>query len=105
MPRRGNIAKRDVLADPILHNSKMVTCLVNSAAPGRQEGASLRRSFTRLSSMIQEKTGDPPETFEKAMEKHRAQPRVQDPSVLAVLTTRFLWKSALPTARLRACAG
>ena len=29
MPRRGNIAKRDVLADPI-YNSKMVTRLVNS---------------------------------------------------------------------------
>ena len=29
MPRIGNIAKRDVLADPI-YNSKMVTRLVNS---------------------------------------------------------------------------
>ena len=29
MPRRGNIAKRDVLADPI-YNSKLVTKLVNS---------------------------------------------------------------------------
>ena len=43
MPRRGNIAKRDVLADPI-YNSKMVTRLVN-----RARRVSLRRSFTRLS--------------------------------------------------------
>ena len=28
MPRRGNIAKRDVLADPV-YNSKMVTRLIN----------------------------------------------------------------------------
>ena len=29
MPRRGNIAKRDVLADPV-YNSKLVTKLINS---------------------------------------------------------------------------
>ena len=29
MPRRGNIAKRDVLADPV-YNSKMVTRLINN---------------------------------------------------------------------------
>ena len=46
MPRRGNIAKRDVLADPI-YNSKMVTRLVNSVMLGWQEG---RRSEDRLRS-------------------------------------------------------
>ena len=47
MPRRGNIAKRDVLADPI-YNSKMVTRLVNSVMLDGKK-ASLRRSFMRHS--------------------------------------------------------
>ena len=59
MPRRGNIAKRDVLADPI-YNSKMVTRLVNSVMLDGKKGVAQK---------IQEKTGnDPLETFEKAME-------------------------------------
>ena len=37
MPRRGNIAKRDVLADPI-YNSKMVTRLVNSVMLDGKKG-------------------------------------------------------------------
>ena len=47
MPRRGNIAKRDVLADPI-YNSKMVTRLVNSVMLDGKR-ALLRRSFMMLS--------------------------------------------------------
>ena len=40
MPRRGNIAKRDVLADPI-YNSKMVTRLVNSVMLDGKKGVCL----------------------------------------------------------------
>ena len=46
MPRRGKIAKREVLADPI-YNSKLVTRLVNSLMLDGQEG---RRSEDRLRS-------------------------------------------------------
>ena len=65
MPRRGNIAKRDVLADPI-YNSKMVTRLVNSVMLDGKKGVAQKIVYEAFS-MIQEKTGnDPLETFEKA---------------------------------------
>ena len=67
MSRRGNIAKRDVLADPI-YNSKMVTRLVNSVMLDGKKGVAQKIVYEAFS-MIQEKTGnDPLETFEKAME-------------------------------------
>ena len=67
MPRRGNIAKRDVLADPI-YNSKMVTRLVNSVMLDGKKGVAQKIVYEAFS-MIQEKTGnDPLEMFEKAME-------------------------------------
>ena len=66
MPRRGNIAKRDVLADPI-YNSKMVTRLVNSVMLDGKKGVAQKIVYEAFS-LIQEKTGnDPRETFEKAM--------------------------------------
>ena len=67
MPRRGNIAKRDVLADPI-YNSKMVTRLVNSVMLDGKKGVAQKIVYDAFT-MIQEKTGnDPLEVFEKAME-------------------------------------
>ena len=67
MPRRGNIAKRDVIADPI-YNSKMVTRLVNSIMLDGKKGVAQKIVYDAVT-MIQEKTGnDPLETFEKAME-------------------------------------
>ena len=67
MPRRGNIAKRDVLADPI-YNSKMVTRLVNSIMLDGKKGVAQKIVYDAFT-MIQEKTGnDPLETFEKAMD-------------------------------------
>ena len=67
MPRRGNIAKRDVLADPI-YNSKMVTRLVNSVMLDGKKGVAQKIVYEAFS-MIQEKTGnDPLETFEPSLE-------------------------------------
>ena len=67
MPRRGNIAKRDVLADPI-YNSKLVTRLVNNIMLDGKKGVAQKIVYDAFT-MIQEKTGnDPLETFEKAME-------------------------------------
>ena len=67
MPRRGNIAKRDVLADP-LYNSKMVTRLINSVMLDGKKGVAQKIVYDAFT-MIQEKTGnDPLETFEKALE-------------------------------------
>ena len=67
MPRRGNIAKRDVLADP-LYNSKMVTRLINSIMLDGKKGVAQKIVYDAFST-VQEKTGnDPLEMFEKAME-------------------------------------
>ena len=66
MPRRGNIAKRDVLADPI-YNSKMVTRLVNSIMYDGKKGVAQKIVYSSFN-IIKEKTGnDPLESFEKAM--------------------------------------
>ncbi|MCI6639596.1 MAG: 30S ribosomal protein S7 [Pygmaiobacter massiliensis] len=67
MPRRGNIAKRDVLADPI-YNSKMVTRLVNSVMYDGKKGVAQKIVYGAFE-IVKEKTGnDPLETFEKALE-------------------------------------
>ena len=67
MPRRGNIAKRDVLADPI-YNSKMVTRLVNSIMYDGKKGVAQKIVYDAFD-IVKEKTGnDPLESFEKALE-------------------------------------
>ena len=67
MPRRGNIAKRDVLADPI-YNSKMVTRLVNSIMLDGKKGVAQKIVYEAFE-IVKEKTGnDPLEMFEKALE-------------------------------------
>lgn len=67
MPRRGSIAKRDVLPDP-LYNSKLVTRLINNVMVDGKKGVSQKVVYGAFE-IIQEKTGkDPLETFEQAME-------------------------------------
>lgn len=67
MPRRGNIAKRDVLADP-LYSSKLVTKLVNSIMLDGKKGVAQKIVYGAFD-IVAAKTGnDPLETFEKAME-------------------------------------
>lgn len=67
MPRRGQIAKRDVLPDS-LYNSKVVTRLVNNIMLDGKKGVAQKIVYGAFN-IIQEKTGkDPIETFEAAME-------------------------------------
>ena len=67
MPRRGNVAKREVLADPI-YNSKVVTRLVNYIMLDGQKGVAQEIVYDAFD-IVKEKTGnDPLEMFEKAME-------------------------------------
>jgi len=67
MPRRGSIAKRDVLADPI-YSSKMVTRLVNSIMYDGKKGVAQKIVYGAFD-IVKEKTGnDPLEMFEKALE-------------------------------------
>lgn len=67
MPRRGNIAKRDVLPDP-LYNSKLVTRLINSVMYDGKKGVAQKIVYDAFD-IIKEKTEkDPLEVFENAME-------------------------------------
>ena len=67
MPRRGNVAKREVLADPI-YNSKVVTRLVNYIMLAGKKGVAQEIVYDAFD-IVKEKTGnDPLEMFEKAME-------------------------------------
>ena len=67
VPRRGNIAKRDVLADPV-YNSKLVTKLINSIMLDGKRGVAQKIVYDAFE-IVGEKTGNSPlESFEKAME-------------------------------------
>ena len=66
MPRRGNIAKRDVLPDP-LDNSKFVTRLINSVMLDGKKGTAENIVYGAFD-IIKDKTGnDPMEVFNTAM--------------------------------------
>ena len=67
VPRRGSVAKRDVLPDP-LYNSKLVTRLINNIMYDGKKGVAQKIVYGAFD-IIQEKTGkDPLEVFEQAME-------------------------------------
>ena len=67
MPRRGRVAKRDVLPDP-LYNSKLVTRLINSVMYDGKKGVAQKIVYDAFE-IVKEKTGkDPLEAFEAAME-------------------------------------
>ena len=67
MPRRGQIAKRDVLPDP-LYNSKLVTRLINSVMYDGKKGVAQKIVYDAFN-IIAEKTGkEPVEVFDAAME-------------------------------------
>ena len=67
MPRRGSIAKRDVLPDP-LYNSKLVTRLINNIMYDGKKGVAQKIVYGAFD-IIKEKTGnDPLEAFDQAME-------------------------------------
>ena len=67
MPRRGKIAKRDVLPDP-LYNSKMVTRLINSIMLDGKKGVAQKIVYGAFD-IVNEKTGkEALEAFEQALE-------------------------------------
>ena len=66
MPRRGKVAKREVLPDPV-YNSVMVTRLVNNVMHDGKKGVAYKIVYGAFD-IIKGKTGnDPLEMFEKAM--------------------------------------
>ncbi len=67
VPRRGKVAKRDVLLDPI-YNSKLVTRLVNNIMLDGKKGVAQKIVYGAFE-IVEEKSGKPAlEMFEAAME-------------------------------------
>ena len=67
MPRRGNVAKRDVLPYP-MYNSKLVTRLINNIMYDGKKGVAQKIVYEAFE-IVEEKTGkNALEVFEQAME-------------------------------------
>lgn len=67
MPRKGNVAKREVLADPI-YNSKLVTRTINRIMVDGKRGKASKILYSAFD-IIREETGQEPlEVFEQAIE-------------------------------------
>lgn len=67
MPRRGNIAKRDVLQDP-LYNSKLVTRLINNVMLDGKKGVAQKIVYGAFNIVAEKTERDALEVFEEAME-------------------------------------
>ena len=67
MPRKGHVAKREVLADPI-YNSKLVTKLINSIMLDGKKGVAQKVVYGAFE-IIKDKTGkEPMEVYTQALE-------------------------------------
>ena len=67
MPRKGHIAKRDVLVDPI-YNSKLVTRLINKIMLDGKKGVAQNILYNAFD-IVEKKSGSQPmEVFEKALD-------------------------------------
>ena len=66
MPRKGHIAKREILPDPVYH-SKLIAKFMNKLMYDGKKGAAQRIMYDAFD-IIREKTGkDPQEVFDTAM--------------------------------------
>jgi small subunit ribosomal protein S7 len=66
MPRKGPVAKRDVLPDPI-YNSKLITRLINQIMVDGKRGAAQTILYNAFN-VVQQRTGnDPMEVFDQAI--------------------------------------
>ena len=66
MPRKGHIAKRDVLADPI-YKSKVVTKLINNIMLDGKKGVAQKIGYGAFERVAEETGKDALEVFEEAM--------------------------------------
>ena len=66
MPRKGHIAKRDVLPDP-MYNSKVVTKLINGVMLDGKKGVAQKICYDAFETMAQKTGRDALEVFEDAM--------------------------------------
>ena len=92
MPRKGHVAKPEVLPDPI-YNSKLVTSLINHLMLDGKRGTASKILYQALD-QIKEQTGnDPIEVFEQAMENIKPALELRRAG-LVVLTTKCRSKFA-----------
>jgi small subunit ribosomal protein S7 len=66
MPRKGPVAKRDVLPDP-LYNSKLVTRLINKMMVDGKRGKSQEILYSAFNTIRERSGREPMEVFEAAM--------------------------------------
>ena len=66
MPRKGHIAKRDVLADPI-YNNKIVTKLINNIMLDGKKGVAQKIVYGAFEQIAEKSGKDALEVFEEAM--------------------------------------
>jgi small subunit ribosomal protein S7 len=66
MPRKGPVAKRDVLPDP-LYNSKLVTRLINKMMVDGKRGKSQEILYSAFDTIRERSGKDPMEVFDAAM--------------------------------------
>jgi len=66
VPRKGHIAKRDVLPDP-MHNSKVVTKFINSIMEDGKKGVAQKVCYAAFETIREKTSKEPIEVFEEAM--------------------------------------
>jgi small subunit ribosomal protein S7 len=66
VPRKGHIAKRDVLPDPV-HNSKVVTKFINSIMEDGKRGVAQKICYDAFELIAKRSGKEPLEVFEEAM--------------------------------------
>lgn len=66
MPRKGMVAKRDVLQDPV-YNSKLVTRLINKIMIDGKKGTAQQILYGAFKKIEEKTSTDPLEVFEKAI--------------------------------------
>ena len=76
MPRKGHIAKRDVLPDPV-YNSKVVTKFINSIMEDGKKGVAQKICYDAFEIVAQRTGKEALEVFEAAMENIKPQLEVK----------------------------
>ena len=103
MPRRGKIAKREVLQDPV-YGSELVTRLVNNVMLDGKKGVAQKIVYGAFE-IVEQKSGKAAlEAFDEALNNIMPTLEVRL-AVSAAPPTRCPWKSGLPAVRPWVCAG
>ena len=92
MPRKGSVPKRDVLPDPI-HNSKLVTKLINKIMLDGKRGTAQRILYSAFDLVEQRSGRDALEVFEEAINNIMPVLEVKARRVV-VLTTKYQLRCA-----------